>query len=124
MPASFSSSNFAPVDALIVGEDQVISRQITLLSGQNLTRGAVLGKITASGKYTLSAAAAGDGSQTPDVILAEDTDASAADKTTVAYFKGGFNSNKLTLGAGHTVASILEGLRLKDIHLITPQTTY
>lgn len=124
MPASFSSTNFAPTDTLLIGEQTVLSRPITLITGQNLTRGSVLGKITASGKYTLSASAAVDGSQTPDAILAEDTDATAADKATVAYFAAGVNTAKLTLGAGHTVASITEGLRAKDLHLITPQTTY
>jgi type 1 fimbria pilin len=79
----------------------------------------VLGKITASGKYNKSLSAAADGSQTPDAILAEDCDATAADKVTIAYFAGQFNENSLTLGAAHTVASIKEGLRGKGIHLIS-----
>jgi flagellar hook assembly protein FlgD len=124
-PASFSSSSFAPVDALIVGEQEVLSRKVTIVSGAGvLVRGTVLGKITASGKYTTSLSASSDGSQTPDAILAVDVDASASDKDVPAYFAGGFNSSKLTVGTGHTVASITEGLRAKDIHLITPQTTY
>ena len=45
MPASFSSTSYTP-DGLLVGEDVVLSRQITLISGQNCARGAVLGKIT------------------------------------------------------------------------------
>lgn len=117
---SFSSTTFTP-DGLLAGEMPIKSEGITLLSGQNLARGAVLGKITASGKYTLSVAAAVDGSQTPDCVLAEATDASLADKATVAYFAGGFDSSKLTLGAGHTAASIKEGLRAKDIHLFSVQ---
>lgn len=222
MPASFASSSYSN-NPLLIGEHKVLSRQITLLTGQNLLRGAVLGKITigaataaakaggntgngtltmdattpirpgakvgvykvrfvatatnngtfvvhdpdgyqigeivmaagagafdddlkfaiadgstdfaindgfditvaaGSGKYVLSLAAAIDGSQVPDAILAEDTDASAADKATVGYFGGGFNSGALSLGTGHTVASITEGLRGKGVHLITPQTTY
>lgn len=71
-----------------------------------------------SNKYTLSVAASIDGSQTPDVILAEDCDASGGDKTAIAYFRGDFNENALTLGAGHTTASIREGLRAKGITLI------
>lgn len=71
-----------------------------------------------SGKYTLSLAAAVDGSQVPDLILAEDTNATAADKVTVAYYSGQFIEAALTLGAGHTANSIREGLRVKDIHLI------
>lgn len=71
-----------------------------------------------SGKYKLSAAAATDGSQTPDLISGEDVDASQADKTGLAYARGDFNANALTLGAGHTVASITEGLRAKGITLL------
>lgn len=216
MPASFSSSSYSP-DGLVIGEHPVISRQITLISGENRTRGAVLGKTATAGtingsaaagntgngtigslsvgaaakegryravciepatnlgtfavfdpdgievgtavvgsafsgpinftiadgstdfgagdtfnidvsavtyKYKLSAAAATDGSAVPDAILAEDTDASGSDKTTVAYFGGGFDQSKLVLGAGHTAASIKEGLRQKGIHLINVQTTY
>ena len=118
--ASFSSTAFTP-DRLVISLDDVVSRKITLLSGQNLTRGAVLGKITASGKYTLSASASSDGSQTPDSILADDCDASAGDKEALAYFRGQFNDAAVALGTGHTVASILEGLRGKGIDLIKVQ---
>ena len=122
MPASFSSATFN-LDGLLIGEHPVTSRQITLLSGENRARGAVLGKITATGKYKLSDPGAVDGSQTPDSILAEDTDASAADKATIAYFTGGFDESKLVLGGAHTADSIREGLRVKGIHLINVQTT-
>lgn len=120
MPATFSSSTLAP-DKLVVDASKLVARKITLISGQNLTRGAVLGKITASGKYNLSLSAAGDGSQTPDLILAEDTDASGGDKETVAYEAGVFNTAALTLGTAHTLASIQEGLRAKGIHFHTAQ---
>mgnify|MGYP000054456464 CR=1 FL=1 len=123
MPASFSSTS-STVDNLIGGGHSVLSRSITLLSGQNLVRGAVLGKITTGGKYILSLSGASDGSQTPDAILAETTDASAADKVTVAYFNGDYQSGGLTLGASHTIASITEGLRGKGINIVVPQVTY
>ena len=123
MSASFSSATFN-LDGLLIGEHPVTSRQITLLSGENRARGAVLGKITATGKYQLSASAAVDGSEVPDAILAEDTDASGGDVATPAYFTGGFDESKLVLGTAHTAASIREGLRVKGIHLINVQTTY
>ncbi len=72
----------------------------------------------ASGEYKLSASAANDGSQTPDLILAEDVDATTGDKLGLAYSRGDFNANAITLGAGHTVASITEGLRAKGIALL------
>jgi hypothetical protein len=117
MAASFTSTTYSP-DALVAGEEQLLTRKITLVSGQNLVRGAVLGKITSGGKYTLSASAAVDGSQTPDAVLAEDTNATGGDVVTVAYFAGRFNEGKVVLGVGHTADSIREGLRSKDIHLV------
>jgi Bacteriophage lambda head decoration protein D len=119
MPASYSSAAYNP-DQLIAGDaDDLIGEKVTLISGQNLLRGAVIGKITASGKYTLSAAAAGDGSQTPDFILAEDCDATSGDKQALAYNGGHFIAEKVILGAGHTIASVKEGLRVKNIILVT-----
>ena len=68
-----------------------------------------------SGKYKLSLAAAVDGSQTPDMVLAYDADASAGDLEAIAYETTNVVAGALTLGTGHTVASIREGLRLKGI---------
>lgn len=206
--ASFTSETYTPDRLILRNADLLISRQITLVSGENRTRGAVLGKTATAGtisgaaaagntgngtigsltvggaakegryravciepgtnvgtfalfdpegvqvgtavvavaftgpvnftiadgstdfvagdtfnidvsaltvKYKLSAAAATDGSAVPDAVLAEDCDASAADKTTIAYFRGEFNSNALTFGSGHTAASVREGLRLRGI---------
>lgn len=118
MTASFDSTAYSP-DQLIAGNAHLlVGRSVTLISGQNLERGAVLGKITASGKYTLSLSASSDGSQTPDLILAEDCDASAGDASALAYARGDFNVNALTLGTGHTAASIREGLRAKGITFV------
>jgi hypothetical protein len=109
--ATFRSDGFTP-DQLVAGNAHLLfSEQITLVSGQNLTRGAVLGKITASGKYTLSASAAVDGSQTPVAILVDDCDASAGDKVTLVYTRGDFQDAGLTLGAGHTLTSIAAALK-------------
>lgn len=116
--ASFATGVFTP-DALVAqNANLLVHDSITLITGQNLLRGTVLGKITASGKYTKSLSAAGDGSQTPAAILAIDCDATAADKTTVAYFRGDFMGNELILGASHTLASIKAGLRTANIEII------
>lgn len=113
-----TEGTYAP-DKLIAGNAHLlVGRKVTIISGQNLTRGAVLGKITASGKYNLSLSGASDGSQTPDLILAENCDATSADKVALAYARGDFNANALTLGTAHTVVSITEGLRAKGITLI------
>lgn len=118
MPTSYAETSLTPDRLIAGGQIGLITRKITLITGQNLQRGAVLGKITASSKYNLSLSAAGDGSQTPDLILAEATDATAADKVTTAYVTGVFNDRAVTLGAAHTADTVREGLRAKGIHLI------
>jgi hypothetical protein len=61
-----------------------IARDVgTLISGQNLVAGSVLGKITASGKWTMVAPAAGDGSEVARAILFAAVDASGGDKPCV-----------------------------------------
>ncbi|MBA3888930.1 MAG: head decoration protein [Gemmatimonadaceae bacterium] len=120
MRASFGSATYSP-DNLLASDAPIASRKVTLITGQNVTRGTVLGKITASGKYNRSLSAAADGSQTPDAIAAEDVDATAADKEILVYVRGDFAESALTLGAAHTVASIREGLRAMGITLVAIQ---
>ena len=120
MTANFQTEGTYTPDSLLAGNAHLlVARKVTVLSGQVLQRGAVLGTITASGKAILSLAAAADGSQTPDLILAEAVDATGADATALAYERGDFNAGAITLGTGHTVASIREGLRAKGITLLT-----
>ena len=120
MTANFQTEGTYTPDNLLAGNAHLlVARKVTVLAGQVLPRGAVLGTITASGKTILSLAAAADGSQTPDLILAEAVDATGADATALAYARGDFNAGALTLGTGHTVASIREGLRAKGITLLT-----
>lgn len=116
--ASFTSAVFTPDRLIARLPETLVARQVTILTGQVLTRGAVLGKITSGGKYILSLSAAGDGSEVPDAILAHDVDATAADVVTIAYFAGYFNERALTIGTAHTADTIREGLRAKDIHLL------
>lgn len=121
MSASFSSVSYEPDNLIAGNHDELVGEKITLLSGQNLVRGAVIGKVTASGKYKISLAADTIGSETPDLILAEDCDASAGDKQALAYSRGDFIAQAVTIGTGHTIASIKEGLRVKNIILINTQ---
>lgn len=67
-------------DILLFEEDKFYSRQkVTIAMSADLTVGAVLGEITASGKYILSAPGAADGSETPVAVLITDAAAGAAD---------------------------------------------
>jgi hypothetical protein len=106
-------------DNLIAGDGMPVVTESIVLDTGNLTRGAVLGRISSSGKYVLSLAAANDGSQTPVAILAENANATSADVTTVAYLAGEFNTAALTFGTGHTAASTKAGLRDVGIFLKT-----
>ena len=61
---------------------------VMLLAGTNYPLGAVLGVVTASGKYTLSHATGTDGSETAAAVLLEAVDASAADVTGLVIVRG------------------------------------
>ncbi len=111
-----SSDAFVP-DQLIAGPFQLVTDTVTLKSGEKLKRGAVLGKIAASGKYILAASTAGDGSQTPSAILADDVDASGSDTLAGVYLAGEFNPNALIFGAGVTAATAKDALRDAGIYL-------
>jgi len=118
---SSATDSYTP-DSLIAGNQFLVTEAATLISGQNLVRGAVLGRITASGKFTLSLAAASDGSQTPIAVLVEATDASGGDKACLVYAAGEFNVNALTFGTGHSASTVATTNALRDasIHLKTP----
>ncbi len=120
MTKAFFASEAFVSDCLIAGNAHLLAgRSITVASGQGvLPRGAVLGKITASGKYVLSLAAANNGSEVPDLVLADAVDATSADAPGLGYERGDFTAGALTLGTGHTVASIRDVLRSKGITLI------
>lgn len=114
LPRVFEES-FTP-DKLIAGNTQIVTRNETLLSGQNLKRGAVVGKITASDKVTLSASAASDGSQNPYGVLLDDYDATAGDLANCGVLvQAEVNERALILGAGHTIASVKAAFRALGI---------
>lgn len=62
--------------------------QITLNSGQNLRSGTVLGRITATGRYTILNTAAADGSQNAAAIIGPATDATAGNTRTAGIVGG------------------------------------
>lgn len=102
-------------DPQIIAGGTYTTRVVTVLSGEVRDAGSVMGKITTGGKYKLSASAASDGSQTPDLVLAQDVDASGGDVQALCYETGQIVASALTLGAGHTIASIREGMRDKGL---------
>jgi hypothetical protein len=78
-------------------------------------RGALLGKVTATGEYRLSRCGANDGSQVPDAILLEPVDATAADVEAAIAIAGEFNPGRhLRRGPHGRRAEAV--LRTKDIY--------
>jgi hypothetical protein len=81
--------------------DNLYSRdEVTVVSGQNLTTGAVVGVITASGKVTQLAPGASDGSQNAAGVLLLGVDASAADKPGVVIARHAICSEKKIVWPG------------------------
>lgn len=115
-----SASSPNPVELIANNSGLLFPRKGTLLSGQNLLRGALVGKVTATGKYVLSLAASSDGSQAPIGVLVHDTDASAGDVEALVYDRGDFNQAAMTFGAGHTAASVRDALRDAGIFIHKP----
>lgn len=103
-------ATFNPTSLLVSGDAH--SRPVTILSGQNLKRGAVVGRITASDKYTLCVAGASDGSQVPAAVVAGDVDASSADTTAPAYFEAEVIGEQLVLDASWTLDTLDAAFRV------------
>ena len=61
---------------------------ITLLAGATYPVGAVLGRITASGKYKLATSGGTDGAQTAAAVLLYEVDATTADATAIILARG------------------------------------
>ncbi len=111
------SETYTP-DNLIAGDYPLVTGEVTIASGQNLQRGAVLGRITTSGECVLVDSAATDGSENPVGVLAEDCDASAAAKSHVPYYLAGeFNESALIFGGSDTAATHRDALRALNIYL-------
>jgi hypothetical protein len=90
-----------------IGGTVVESTKVTILSGQTLAAGSVLGRVTASGKYVLSLAAAEDGSEVIQPVVAmHAVDASAGDVVADVWIAGKFDASKLVIGAGHAIADV------------------
>ena len=108
-----TTQSTAPVTLIRSGTPN--TKKVTLLGGAVYPIGSVLGVVTVGGRAVLSAAAANDGSQTPQYVLHYTVDATAGDVEAIAIETGDLIGSQLVLGAGHTLASIRPGLRDKGI---------
>lgn len=98
-----SESNYLG-DWLKFEEDNLFSRdEVTVISGQNLGTGTVIGKITASGKITQLAPGASDGSENAAGVLLLPVDATTGDQAGVIIARHALCSdNGLVWPAGIT----------------------
>lgn len=110
------TNSYTP-DGLVVSDWPTNTDAETLVSGQNLSRGCVVGKITASSKLTACDHTASDGSETPFGVLAADCDASAADASCVIYDFGKFNSDKLTFGGSSTISDLKAAMKAVNLYV-------
>ena len=79
-------------------EEQNYSREnVTVVSGQNLACGTVVGRITASGKIAVYDNAASDGTQTAMGVLIAPVDATSADKPGVIIARAAIVVDKANL---------------------------
>ena len=96
-PLAESSVETHTEDNLVAGSTPAIATEPgTLITGQNLARGALVGRITASGKLTECDNTAVDGSAVPVGIMVHAIDATAADKACQIYKAGCFRKASMT----------------------------
>ena len=77
---------------------------VTLLAGMPYPVGAVLGRITASGKYKLATSGGTDGAQTATAVLLYAVDATLADATGIVVARGPAIVSRAGLAYDATVA--------------------
>lgn len=96
---------------LLAGEFPRVTEKVTVLTGNNLVAGTVVGVVTASGKVVAVDDSLANGAQNPYAVLADDVDASAADAEGIVYLSGHFNENALVFGDDDTIADHRAALR-------------
>ena len=85
--AELQEGRYAGEFVVSEGNGRISRETITVLSGQTLEAAAVLGKVTASGKYKVLDPAAVDGAEVAAGVLYDAVDASAADAEGVAVVR-------------------------------------
>lgn len=108
---------FTP-DKLLASDYPAVTDVVTILSGEVLARGTVLGKITAGGKHVIvNSAGTDDGRRAPVAILAEDCDATGGDKQAIVFLSGAFNEGACVFGGTDTADTHRAALRDLNIYL-------
>lgn len=119
-PLAGSGSESFQDDSLVLG-GLIDFGNGTLESGQNLTRGTVIGRVTATRELKISVQTATDGSQNPVGSLVHDVDASAA-AASCQFVRGGWlNKSLLTWDASWTETLQESAFDRTPIRLVTPE---
>lgn len=101
---------FAP-DGLVMGARYEIGQVVTIASGQGVvSRGTVVGLISASGKFAVCKKTATDGSQTPIGIVMYAVDATSADRPTIVAYAGRFRASQLAVDESWVLADVVAAL--------------
>jgi hypothetical protein len=99
------------LDNLFAGDFPVAKDYVTIADSQTLTRGAVLGIITANGQAKLLDTASVDGSQNFYAVLLKDVTTSGATKGAPVALTGDFNAAALSLGGATVAADVKSDMR-------------
>ncbi len=108
-------------NALLVSSEHLFGEVVTLNAG-TYASGQLLGRITATGNYITSLAAAADGSQVPVAVLPQ-RDAPlvlAAPTQVYVLYTGNFNGLLMAFGTGHTAASVRQQCATRGIFIHNP----
>lgn len=118
MSTSTIESGITNYDGLIAGGRIITDDNATLVSGQSVVRGELLGQITTGGKWKTFASNASDGSQLTPAVALETVDASAGDKPIAIALAGEFDGKSMTFShSGDTYATLKALLRAFAIYI-------
>jgi hypothetical protein len=114
-------ASFVPRD-IRLGHEQIRRDSVIIEKGQKLPMGAILGR-KANGKFVLCAAKndddtpVTDGSEIAYCILQQDIDTTGGDKEGEIYRQCAAFWLDLTVGKGHTMATVVEDLAARGIFI-------
>jgi hypothetical protein len=109
-------------DGLLVDDFPYHTDTGTILTGQDLSRGTLLGKITSGGKLQACDHTASDGSETPYAVLAADIDTTGGDATGLFIDFGCFDPAKMTFGGSTAIADVKDAMKSANLYTKTVLT--
>lgn len=120
MPDLYASSSYEEYtpDSFIVG-GLIAFKEATLTTGQNLTKGTVVGRVAATGNLVISVQSATDGSQNPIGALNHDCDATAAAQSCMVVTGGDLNKSQVTFDASWSAVQQQAAFDRTPINLVT-----